>query len=65
MLTVAGLQSEQYDDLQSLMKSRNSKQRITEALNIGIPLARGFKVASKITDDAMRAGKNSYLKLQT
>ena len=30
--------------------------RITEALvNIGIPAARGFKVASKMADDAMRS----------
>ena len=34
--------------------------RITEALvNIGLPAARGFKVASKIADDAMRAGRNN------
>jgi hypothetical protein len=34
--------------------------RITEALvNIGIPAARGFKVASKMADDAMRAGRNN------
>ena len=34
--------------------------RITEALvNIGLPAARGFKIASKIADDAMRAGRNN------
>ena len=38
--------------------------RITEALvNIGIPAARGFKVASKMADDAMRAARNNkYIK---
>ena len=34
--------------------------RITEALvNIGLPAARGFKIASKMADDAMRAGRNN------
>ena len=34
--------------------------RITEALvNIGIPAARGFKVASRMADDAMKAGRNN------
>ena len=34
--------------------------RITEALvNIGLPGARGFKVASKMADDAMRAARNN------
>ena len=39
--------------------------RITEALvNIGIPATRGFKIASKMADDAMRAGRNNkYFKL--
>jgi hypothetical protein len=39
--------------------------RITEALvNIGLPGARGFKVASKMADDAMRAARNNkYFKL--
>ena len=51
-----------FDDLTTLDEKAEATTagRITEALvNIGLPAARGFKIASKMADDAMRAGRNN------